>query len=197
MNKETPQLGYFPLQVFILPGEQLQLTVFEPRYKQLISDCLEEKLTFGIPYAKDDTIGPYGIEVRLKEVLNTYANGELEIIVEGVRIFKLASFSPVMTDKLYAGGEVEWVDLDVYESFLVCDRLYQKWLELQDSPSDEMRSANGWMDMAIQTGLDAEQKMHLIGLPAENRENYLKGQMEMMVAVLRQEKELGERIVYN
>ena len=30
----------FPLQVAMLPGEELPLRIFEPRYSALVSDCL-------------------------------------------------------------------------------------------------------------------------------------------------------------
>ncbi|MEO1628994.1 MAG: LON peptidase substrate-binding domain-containing protein, partial [Bacteroidota bacterium] len=39
----------FPLKLVVYPGEQLNLHIFEPRYKQLIRECEQNKVTFGIP----------------------------------------------------------------------------------------------------------------------------------------------------
>ena len=42
--------GMFPLRIFLFPGEQTTLHIFEPRYLQLITECLENNVCFGIPY---------------------------------------------------------------------------------------------------------------------------------------------------
>jgi Lon protease-like protein len=41
-------LPLFPLDVVLFPGTPLPLHIFEPRYKELISECLEQKKKFGI-----------------------------------------------------------------------------------------------------------------------------------------------------
>jgi Lon protease-like protein len=38
----------FPLEVAMLPGEQLPLRIFEPRYSAMIADCLAGDRTFGV-----------------------------------------------------------------------------------------------------------------------------------------------------
>ncbi|MCV7252623.1 LON peptidase substrate-binding domain-containing protein [Mycolicibacterium fluoranthenivorans] len=38
----------FPLEVAMLPGEQLPLRIFEPRYSAMISDCLAGDREFGV-----------------------------------------------------------------------------------------------------------------------------------------------------
>ena len=42
-------LPMFPLELVAFPGEELPLHIFELRYQQLLEDCEEEKVTFGIP----------------------------------------------------------------------------------------------------------------------------------------------------
>ena len=42
-------LPLFPLRIVVFPGEKLNLHVFEPRYKQLVLECVAEEKTFGIP----------------------------------------------------------------------------------------------------------------------------------------------------
>jgi Lon protease-like protein len=41
------RLRLFPLNAVLFPGAVLNLHIFEPRYKQMISDCLEEGEPFG------------------------------------------------------------------------------------------------------------------------------------------------------
>jgi hypothetical protein len=38
----------FPLEVAMLPGEQLPLRIFEPRYSAMITDCLASDRAFGV-----------------------------------------------------------------------------------------------------------------------------------------------------
>lgn len=45
----TNFIPIFPLGVVVYPDEQLNLHIFEPRYKQLIRDCIAENKPFGIP----------------------------------------------------------------------------------------------------------------------------------------------------
>ena len=42
----TNFIPIFPLAIVVFPGEKLNLHIFEPRYKQLITECHEQKKTF-------------------------------------------------------------------------------------------------------------------------------------------------------
>ena len=39
-------LPIFPLELVLLPGVPLPLHIFEPRYKEMIAECLEQKKPF-------------------------------------------------------------------------------------------------------------------------------------------------------
>lgn len=100
---ETP---LFPLNLFLLPGDFTQLYIFEERYKQLIQECHQENKPFGIPYTDRLNTGNLGTLVRLHEVLNTYPDGEMDVIIEAVGTFKLDKFNYQLTPKLYPGGQI-------------------------------------------------------------------------------------------
>ena len=38
----------FPLNLVLLPNEELSLHIFEQRYKRMITDCLEQNKNFGV-----------------------------------------------------------------------------------------------------------------------------------------------------
>ena len=44
----VPPTAMFPLEVAMLPGEELPLRVFEPRYTAMVSDCLAGEPVFGV-----------------------------------------------------------------------------------------------------------------------------------------------------
>lgn len=68
------KLPLFPLKLVAFPGEQLNLHIFEPRYKQLIKDIETSKGTFGIAVYLDKLM-PFGTEVELEEVSKVYDDG--------------------------------------------------------------------------------------------------------------------------
>ena len=52
--------GLFPLRIFLFPGEQTTLHIFEPKYLQLITDCINNEDLFGIPYQGKTTLSELG-----------------------------------------------------------------------------------------------------------------------------------------
>ena len=46
------ELGLFPLGIVLLPTEQLPLHIFEERYKELVSECLDQEAEFGLVYVQ-------------------------------------------------------------------------------------------------------------------------------------------------
>ena len=61
----TNFIPIFPLGVVVFPGEQLNLHIFEPRYRQLIQDCFGEKRSFGIPIVLKNNVSEMGTLVTI------------------------------------------------------------------------------------------------------------------------------------
>lgn len=110
MSFTTKSMAMFPLGVFLLPGEEIPLRIFEPRYKQLIGECEENKNTFGIPYIMGDEIKTYGSEVELLNVVARNNKGEMVIMIKGISNFHLLDFTETLPGKLYGGGIIEYVN---------------------------------------------------------------------------------------
>lgn len=104
-------LPLFPLKLVTFPGEQLNLHIFEPRYKQLIQDIKASKGCFGIAVYLDKLM-PFGTEVELEEISKIYDDGRMDIKTRGKRVFEILSFENPIVDKLYSGGNVVFYDND-------------------------------------------------------------------------------------
>ncbi|MEK6476508.1 LON peptidase substrate-binding domain-containing protein [Catalinimonas sp. 4WD22] len=102
-------LPLFPLNLVAFPGENINLHIFEERYKQLINECLENDHPFGIPAYIDKKV-EFGTEMYVKKVVKRYEDGRLDITTKATRIFKVMSFVNPVGGKLYAGGEVIYLD---------------------------------------------------------------------------------------
>ncbi len=115
MEKE---ISLFPLNLVAFPGEQLNLHIFEPRYKDLVNDCLNTKTTFGIPSYVLNKI-EFGTEVKIDEVTKVYDDGRMDIKTMGLRVFRVVEYHNPWENKEYAGGVVELIDFnDGYDSSL-------------------------------------------------------------------------------
>ncbi len=182
------KLPLFPLQSIFFPGETVPLHIFEERYKQLIHDCRTEAITFGIPVFIDNTIS-IGTEVQLVEVVTTYENGSMDVVCVARQVFRILSFEQQMEDKLYAGGEVEFLDLE-----------YDADLELRKAVLDGIKELYNLMEvpfakiapekfnsysLAHKMGLSFEQEYELLQIPKEtDRLMFIKSHLEVTIRVL-------------
>ncbi len=99
----TRYLSLFPLNLVAFPDEKLNLHVFEPRYRQLISECIEEDRTFGIPVFIGNQVEKCGTEMRVTTLSRRYDDGRMDIETVGVAVFRLLSFENPAPGKLYSG----------------------------------------------------------------------------------------------
>lgn len=105
-------LPLFPLTLIVYPHDDLNLHIFEPRYRQMISECIEEDTTFGIPTFLNNKIKGYGTEVKVIQLTKRYEDNQMDIKTKGIRIFRIVDFKNPIPGKLYAGGEVEFIEIE-------------------------------------------------------------------------------------
>ena len=49
-----PELGLFPLPIVLVPTERIPLHIFEPRYRELIDECVATNIEFGLALSTGD-----------------------------------------------------------------------------------------------------------------------------------------------
>ena len=82
-------LPLFPLDVVLLPGVPLPLHIFEPRYKEMIAECLDQKRAFGIVRTKEEGFVNIGCTAEIINVLKKYPDGRMNILAEGQKRFEV------------------------------------------------------------------------------------------------------------
>jgi Lon protease-like protein len=82
-------LPIFPLELVLLPGVPLPLHIFEPRYKEMIAECLEQKKPFGIVRASSDGVADIGCTAEIISVTKKYDDGRMDILTRGVERFEV------------------------------------------------------------------------------------------------------------
>ncbi|MFL6468139.1 MAG: LON peptidase substrate-binding domain-containing protein [Pyrinomonadaceae bacterium] len=115
--KEVRQLPLFPLPLVLLPIEILPLHIFEPRYREMLSDATSTNNLFGVHLfePKDEfdsrpAIGTVGCVAEVREV-QTMPDGRSNILTNGLVRYRLLNY--VDTDKPYLVGEVEFFEDEI------------------------------------------------------------------------------------
>jgi len=106
MRYNNDILGLFPLRLFLLHQEQTTLHIHEPKYLQLVNDCIQHDGYFGIPFHSKTKLHEYGCVVKIVEVTKEYQNGEIDITIECVQNFKLDTYEAQKDDRLYPDGKI-------------------------------------------------------------------------------------------
>lgn len=81
---DSLDLGLFPLDLVLLPGERIPLHLFEPRYRQLYADCVLEDSPFVIVQAGPTGTADVGCSARFESLVQRFEDGRLNVIVVGV-----------------------------------------------------------------------------------------------------------------
>jgi uncharacterized protein len=193
-------LPLFPLKLVAFPGEQINLHIFEPRYKQLIEDIISTKGTFGIAVYLDKLM-PMGTEVELEEVTKIYDDGRMDIKTRGKRIFEMLSFENPMNDKLYSGGTVLYYDNDPrvgenqYSEFI----FYLKELfRLMDYHVEIVPLTINSYSFAHKMGLSLTEEYELMTMTKESdRIKFLTAHMMKIIPVLKEIEIAKKKIQMN
>jgi Lon protease-like protein len=195
MDKPTAILPYFPLSVFLLPGEDMPLHIFEPRYKQLIDEARTLGITFAIPFVIQQEIQAFGCEVRLKDVVAEKEGGHMVIVVESLAIVEISSYNKHLEGKLYAGGNIRRIPCDDPIISGVLMELITSYRDQFDQEflSNSSNETVSRKDLIIALNLSSDEKYRFTCMPdAEQKESFLAGQLRYLSMIRKQEALLGD-----
>ena len=101
------RLPLFPLNVVLLPGADMPLHIFEPRYRQMVRDCLETKSPFGMLLALPNGMAGTGCTAEILEVTNRYDDGRCDILTVGRDPFRVVE---LFSDEPLLRGDVDFLE---------------------------------------------------------------------------------------
>ena len=200
----TNFIPIFPLNVVVYPGEILNLHIFEPRYKELVKECFENKKPFGIPAVINGHVAEYGTLVTIREIAQEYDNGELDIITNGSIVFRILEIIKKIPDKLYSGAIVNYPEnAEVYNRKELMQVVIKAIRELHRilniskdfrKPDEELNA----YDLAHHAGLSIEEEYEMLALfREEQRQEYLKRHLGKVLPVVVEMEVLKGRIMLN
>ena len=199
----TNFIPLFPLNIVVYPGEQLNLHIFEPRYKQLINECFQEGNEFGIVTVFNNSVAEIGTTVKIISVEKIHQDGEMDIRTEGNKIFSILEHIKEIPNKLYSGAIVKYPALvndgieTKMKSLLKELREFHKLLEVKKEYKKE-NSALSTYDIAHHAGLSLEEEYELLSLLLESqRQEYLHRHLLKTIPTIIELQNLKKRIELN
>ena len=103
---ELDDLGLFPLGLVLLPGERVPLHLFEPRYRQLMADCVLDDRPFVILQDHGEGASPIGCTARFVALGRRFVDGRLNVTVAGGAVVRVLEQT---SGRLYLSAWVEEV----------------------------------------------------------------------------------------
>jgi Lon protease-like protein len=165
-------LALFPLDLVLFPGTPLPLHIFEPRYKEMIGECLEQKKQFGVIRAQDTNLADVGCTAEILAVTKQYDDGRMDIVAQGRDRFELIE---VNQERAFLRGEILLVEDDA-ERPSAAERshaieLHRQILALANAQQDlpEGQDAPLSYHLAGSLPLDLDFKQKLLSLRSEAR----------------------------
>jgi len=167
------RIGLFPLELVLVPTERVPLHVFEPRYKELIGECLERGDEFGIVLTKESgDVHHVGTRAAIVEVLQVLEDGRLHIVVEGGDRFRLLE---VDHERSFDTGTVEeLVDDDDPPDPSDVERVFETYKRVQETvgaPGEPPDPASPQFDYEVTARIDfsSASKQELLELTSPRR----------------------------
>ena len=193
----------FPLGIVVYPGEQVNLHIFEPRYRQLVSECFAEAKPFGIPTVLNNVIAELGTLVRISEIVEIYADGKMDVRTQGLQVFRILEVVKSIPDKLFSGAIVNYPDtVEKGHSLLMREVLtgirdLHRLLNVTKDFHKKDEELTSY-DVAHHAGLSVEEEYELLGLTHEwQRLEYLKRYLTKVLPVVNGMETLKEKIQLN
>lgn len=197
----------FPLGIVPLPGEPVPLHIFEPRYKQMVSDCAPRPgsngyLPIGINFSQKNQLHEVGCTVLIHQILHKYADGQLDLMTLGSQRYRLRNMHE---DQPYLQAEVVWLNDhdpdEVPEAPLKARVLegFAEFLKLIGSDSAvEMPKRGLSFHLASLLNLEVESRLVLIEQQSENqRLETLERYLEELLPRLQKAQEFKRRVRSN
>ena len=192
-------MGLFPLELVLLPTERVPLHIFEPRYRELISECVEKEREFGLVLDDEDGMRKIGTATTVVEVVHRFDDGRLNVVVEGRKRFRIVA----LTDgRSFVTAEIDAFDDDAEgaptaeETERVLAR-FRRLLEITETEGvDELLPGSPILsfELAARVDFGNELKQELLELRSERARLERLGELlERAARALAREREVHER----
>jgi len=164
-------LPLFPLDVVLLPGALLPLHIFEPRYKEMIGECLEQHRPFGIVRAKEGGVAGIGCTAEILTVTKKYDDGRMDIVTQGQERFAVVQ---VNQERSFLQAEIRYLQDEpgaaTGEEIDQAMKLHAEIMKLAGARAEDAAEIDKQQlsfHLAASLPLDLDLKQALLGMKSE------------------------------
>ena len=199
----TNFIPIFPLSIVVYPHEDLNLHIFEPKYKQLVRECFDQKKSFGMPVVIDNKISEWGTLLEIIEITETYDNGEMDIKTRGQKVFRILEMITNVPEKLYSGAIVNYPPNHEHGKRILMKKIISATHQLHETlkvnkPLHKNEDELWSYDLAHSVGLTLEEEYELLTFTNElHRQEYLKRHLAKVIPIVTEMESLKEKIKLN
>ncbi len=185
MPEQTIKIPLFPLNLVLFPQSKLPLHIFEERYKNMITMCMQESRPFGINLMSNNNISSIGSTAEVVNKFNVLPNGEMDIVIKGKARYELKNYN-LSTEGYFIGDVVYLEDETGYDKddFNKAVECYNKIIDAAYKGTIEKVNATDlkWIDgsesvsffMAQKCGLNLLERQQMLEIDKEqDRLTYL------------------------
>lgn len=193
-----------PLNIVVYPGEKLNLHIFEPRYIEMVNECIAAKKNFGIPTVINNELKDLGTTVSIIEVFKVYEDGSMDIKTEGQEIFRILEVIKEIENKKYSGAIVSYLENNLGSGSPVLMKkivpgmraIYKQLNVEKDYQKDDVDLKI--YDIAHLVGMTIEEEYLLLELTNElHRQEYLRRHLTKILPFIEELENLKKRIKMN
>ena len=165
-------LPLFPLDVVLLPGAVLPLHIFEPRYKEMISECLNQHRVFGIVRAKEGGVAEIGCTAEILTVTKKYDDGCMDIVTQGRERFEVVHVNQerafLQAEVLYLQDDPGAASTDDVDRAMTLHAEIMKLASAEAENAAEIDKDLLSFHLASSLPLDLDLKQALLGMKSES-----------------------------
>lgn len=172
MTAPTPKTPLFPLDLVVLPGEDVPLHIFEPRYRKMIARCIRDRGPFVVVRLHEGVMTSVGCTLQVRKVTRRYPDGRFDIVAAGLERVQVRDISEhedgfLHGDVIDAPDDVEGPDHELEDR---AAQIYLRYATLAGDVSREppARGPRWSYRLATRMRLTSDARQELLETRSEN-----------------------------
>jgi len=195
MTNNSEILAVYPSSLFLFPGEDLPLCVFDDALKSIVNDSKKNGSRFGLEFIGNEDHNGWGTIVELKKVLDTNSIGEMVVLVTGVSFFRIQRIEPKC--QYHQEAIVEEIELCDYSVNSDLIDMYFDYKSAQNKNENKAYAHINLLDVIKTFNLPSSEKFSYFITSGSEKEQIVLRHLKMLTEITRYETKYDQKFSMN